>query len=82
MHSLYLVAWQNLQNVCRVNAGSCYAFAAAGCLEALVAINREANVTSELSEAQLVDCLPDDDVGCDSDGNCDGCQGGMLVICP
>ena len=57
-------------------AGSCYAFAAAGALEALVAINRDANVTSELSEAELVDCLPSSDYGCDSNNDCNGCNGG------
>ena len=62
------------------HAGSCWAFAAAGSLEALVAIVRNDNVTNELSEAQLVDCMPEAYVGCteDSNGNkeCDGCQGG------
>jgi len=57
-------------------AGSCYAFAASGSLEALIAITRDSNVTSELSEAQLVECLPTADYGCDSSGDCDGCQGG------
>ena len=61
-------------------AGSCYAFAAAGALEALVAIDREANVTSELSEAELVECLPSNNYGCDSSGSCNGCNGGDPAI--
>lgn len=59
-----------------MTAGSCYAFAAAGALEAILAIDREANVTSELSEAELVDCLPSSDYGCDSNNECNGCNGG------
>ena len=45
-----------------------------------MAILRNDNVTDELSEAQLVDCMPTAYVGCteNSDGSeeCDGCQGG------
>lgn len=60
-------------------AGSCYAFAAAGALEALVAIDREANSVSELSEAQLVECLSSDSYGCNGD-SCNGCNGGDPTI--
>ncbi|KAL3131020.1 hypothetical protein ABBQ38_000342 [Trebouxia sp. C0009 RCD-2024] len=57
--------------------GSCYAFAAAGALETLVAIDREANAVSELSEADLVECQSSDSYGCDSSGSsCNGCNGG------
>ena len=57
-------------------AGSCYAFAAAGALEALVAIERGAYQTNELSEAELVECLPQSSYGCDYQGSCNGCNGG------
>ena len=66
--------------VAPVPAGSCYAFAAAGSLEALVAIDRGAYQTSELSEANLVECLPSSSYGCDSRGSCNGCNGGDPTI--
>lgn len=63
-----------------VPTGSCWAFAAAGSLEALIAIVRNDNITYDLSEAQLVDCMPTAYVGCTEAANgseeCDGCQGG------
>lgn len=64
-----------------VPAGSCYAFAAAGALETLVAIDREANAVSELSEADLVECQSSDSYGCDSSGSsCNGCNGGDPTV--
>ena len=75
-----LTRLRNLHHSSTLPAGSCYAFAAAGALEALVAIDRQAFQTSELSEAQLVECLPSSSYGCDSRGSCNGCNGGDPTI--